>query len=59
MAGHASFETARRFCLAVKKDLVDKARQASSRAMERIFVAHLLLAPSESPEREKPPTIND
>jgi hypothetical protein len=59
MAGHASFETARRFCLAVKKDLVDKARQASSRAMERIFVAHLLLAPSESPEREEPPTIND
>jgi len=59
MAGHASFETTRRFYLAVKKDLVDRARQASSKAMGRIFVAHLLRAPSEGHEQEKPPTIND
>ena len=59
MAGHASFETTRKFYLAVKNDLLDKARQASSKAMGRIFVAHLLRTPSEGPEQEKPPTIND
>lgn len=59
MAGHASFETTRKFYLAVKNDLLDKARQASSKAMGRIFVAHLLRTPSDGPEQEKPPTIND
>ena len=29
MAGHASFETTRRFYLAVRKDLLDRARKAS------------------------------
>lgn len=58
MAGHASFETTRRFYLAVKEDLVNKARQASSKAMDRIFVAHLLRAPSDGHEQERPPTVN-
>lgn len=47
MAGHASFETTRKFYLAVRNDLVDRTRQASSKAMEGISVAHLLRAPSD------------
>jgi hypothetical protein len=54
-----AYGEAGRFDLAVKKELVDKARQASSRAMERIFVAHSLRARSEGLKQEKPPTITD
>ena len=42
MAGHASFETTRRFYLAVRKDLLARARKASSAALKSIFVAKLL-----------------
>ncbi len=42
MAGHASFETTRRFYLAVRKDLLNRARKASSAALKFIFVAKLL-----------------
>lgn len=42
MAGHANFETTRRFYLAVSSDLVDRARVASSKALDGIFVAKLL-----------------
>ena len=45
MAGHASFETTRRFYLAVRKDLVDRTRKASTEALKGIFVARLLRAP--------------
>jgi len=43
MAGHASFETIRRFYLAVRSDLLDSARKASSAAIKSIFVAKWLI----------------
>ena len=48
MAGHASFETTRKFYLAIRSDLVDLARKASSKAMDSISVAHLLRGPQNS-----------
>ena len=42
MAGHASFETTRRFYLAVRCDLLDRARKASSVALKFVSVAKLL-----------------
>ena len=45
LAGHSSFETTRRFYLAVRDDLVDRARAASSQAMAGISVAKLLQVP--------------
>lgn len=45
MAGHASFETTRRFYLAIRSDVVDRARAASSEAMKGISVARWLRAP--------------
>ena len=44
MAGHASFETTRRFYLAVRSDLLDRARKASSLALKSISVEKLLQA---------------
>jgi integrase len=45
MAGHSSFETTRRFYLAIRSDLLDRARSASARAMSRISVANPLQIP--------------
>lgn len=45
MAGHASFETTRKFYMAIRRDLVDRARQASSAAMETFFGTHLARTP--------------
>ena len=42
MAGHASFETTRRFYLAVRSGLLDHARKASSAVLKSIFVEKLL-----------------
>ena len=42
MAGHASFETTRRFYLAVRSDLLDRARKASSAALKSLPIAKLL-----------------
>ncbi len=36
MAGHASFETTRRFYLAVRSDIIERARKASTEAMKAI-----------------------
>ena len=36
MAGHASFETTRRFYLAVRSDIIERARKASTEAMNAI-----------------------
>ena len=36
MAGHASFETTRRFYLAVRSDIIARARKASTEAMKEI-----------------------
>ena len=46
MAGHASLETTHRFYLAVREDLLDRTRLASSKAMAEISVANLLQQPS-------------
>ena len=46
MAGHASFDTTRRFYLAVRKDLIERTRTASADAMKRIFNANSLQVPS-------------
>ena len=46
MAGHSSFETTRQFYLAIRDDLLDLTRLASSKAMESISVAKVLQTPS-------------
>jgi len=46
MAGHASFETTRKFYLAVRKDIIERARKASAEAMKGLSVAHALRTPN-------------
>ena len=53
LAGHAGIETTERFYLAVRKDVVDRARAASEASRKGQFVARLWRAPSESRTREK------
>ncbi|MCP4713032.1 MAG: site-specific integrase [Planctomycetes bacterium] len=48
LAGHSTFETTRKFYLAVRKDIIDRARQASTESLKSISVAHLLRAPFET-----------
>ncbi len=48
LAGHASIETTERFYLAVRKDLLDRAREASEASGKDQSVACLLRAPSQS-----------
>jgi hypothetical protein len=50
MAGHANFETTRRFYLAVCDDLLERTRQASSKTMADISVANLLQVPFQTKE---------
>ena len=45
LAGHAEFETTRRFYLAVREDLLKDARAVSAEVMNDDFVAHLLRPP--------------
>lgn len=45
MAGHSSFETTRKFYLAVSTDLVNRTRQISDQIAASIFVTHLSRAP--------------
>ena len=45
LAGHASFETTRRFYMAVRKDIIERARKASAKDLHGIFVAQALRAP--------------
>ena len=45
LAGHAEFETTRRFYLAVREDLLQRARTVSVEAMNGNFVAYLLRTP--------------
>ncbi len=46
LAGHAEFETTRQFYLAVREDLLQRARAVSADVMNSSFVAHLLRAHS-------------
>jgi integrase len=48
LAGHANIETTERFYLAVREDVVDRARAASEASRKGQSVARLLRAPSES-----------
>jgi len=53
LAGHASIETTERFYLAVRKDVLDRARAASEASGKGKFVARLLRASSKSSEDAK------
>jgi len=53
LAGHASIETTERFYLAVRKDIVDRARAASEASRKGHFAARLLRASAESDKIEK------
>ena len=50
LAGHASFDTTHRFYLAVRDDVMDRARQASTQVMERISIAKFLQPVFPSPQ---------
>jgi len=56
MAGHSNFETTRTFYLAVRGDLVDRARRASSVAMRGISIANSLQLPSKTTKEKRPPS---
>lgn len=58
LAGHAGIETTERFYLAVRKDVLDRARAAAEASQKGQFVARLLRAPDESDEREKLPCVS-
>ena len=45
MAGHASFETTHRFYLAVRDDVLDRTRAASTIALDKISIANPLQVP--------------
>jgi integrase len=59
LAGHADFDTTRRFYLAVREDLLQRARKASALVMRKDFVANLLQHDSETQERRMLPSISD
>jgi integrase len=58
LAGHAGIETTDRFYLAVRKDVVDRARAASEASRKGESVAHLLRAPCESDKTGKSPCVS-
>jgi integrase len=58
LAGHAGIDTTERFYLAIRKDVVDRARAASEASRKDHSVARLLRAASESDEIGKPSCIS-
>jgi len=58
LAGHAGIETTDRFYLAVRKDVVDRARAASEASRKGHSVAQLLRASGEPDEIGKPPCVS-
>jgi len=58
IAGHSKFETTRAFYLAVRDDLLDRAKAASQASFDENFVAHLLRAPLEGQESKRPTSVN-
>jgi len=52
LAGHASFDTTHKFYLAVRDDIMDRARQASTQVMERISIAYPLKVFAESAKKD-------
>jgi integrase len=59
LAGHAGIETTERFYLAVRKDVLDRARAASEASRKDQSVARLLRAASESDEEPITLSVND
>ncbi len=55
LAGHSKFETTRRFYLAIRRDVVGRARAVSEQISKSNFVAQLLRTP-ENPGNKKGPT---
>jgi len=53
LAGHACFATTHTFYLAVREDLIERGRAASTKAMAAISVANLLQQPSECHDIEE------
>jgi integrase len=58
LAGHAGIETTERFYLAVRTDVVDRARAASETSRKGHSVARSLRASCESDEIRKPPCVS-
>lgn len=58
LAGHAKIETTERFYLAVRQDVLDRARLASEASRKGDFVAHLLRAPSEDGKERRLPNTS-
>jgi integrase len=58
LAGHAGIDTTERFYLAIRKDVVDRARAASEASQQGHFVARLLRASRESEMIEERPCIS-
>jgi integrase len=56
LAGHADFKTTHKFYLRVRDDLIDRARQASSRALSR-NLARAWRAPLSAPQKQEGPAI--
>ena len=56
LAGHSSFSTTHKFYLAVADDLVDRARESTSKALGSIL-AHIWHAPSRESDTKKPAII--
>jgi integrase len=52
LAGHAEFETTHRFYLAIREDLLQRARRATTHAMNNSFVANLLQQPNKTSEAQ-------
>ena len=59
MAGHSSFSTTHKFYLAVRKDLIGRARKASSEAMKSISIAHSLQVPFSESVEDGTPFVSD
>ncbi len=58
LAGHAKIETTERFYLAVRRDVVDRARLASEASRKGNSVTHLLRAPSDDEKRKGLQNVN-
>jgi integrase len=58
LAGHAGIETTDRFYLAVRKDVVNRARAASEASQQGHSVARLLRAPAKPDEIGRPPWVS-
>lgn len=58
LAGHAGIETTERFYLAIRKDVVDRARAASDASRKGDSVARLLRAPDRSDGNQELPCVS-